>query len=599
MPENLEIMVGRLYQSVCDIFKTEIPPLLLVIGALYIMFESEVRRIFQDHSYLLNDVAGVKYPKGEKVDGFHHRSIHACDNIVLWVLCHDTNQREAVGKHGTTVGFAMATVREILGKCIESPNIKFIGRGRDRTSDDVREAVHARKRESLRMATGYIPGYIAVKVSLSDMDLEDVHRMLFPAIRELEESYIILHDIDVFVDCGGITNRGIVQEYLLENGISMQSIVNDRVRVGDDCISWMVKNRRRNKVYNKYIQMLQSCDVRKAVGSIIADLIHNPDDKFTDKLLRYREIGMSRVETTFYSSELRSVEYYTNKMDELLDFLGECPVYYASFDKQWKRLLREVESSFAMYITNKKIFAYSHWWNSITGKIQGYSRGKVAKSEVEKLLSNYSFNDRPMYFVQGSLKDGEFVIKKERTYRRDEDSQVMTLVPGVKRGLYPSFHGLEGNTLSFEDVGIVTYRDITIGWPTRTLRKDSRSLVDVTWEKGIPTEDEIANPSQDEPVDKNVLREVNISSTGRYKSANVLPKDGPKKYTIVKYGRREFHGSLVTHVITKDGVKIRCTNNLQLLVEEQIPNGVHFQVELTRAIKVRGYRDVHCRLVRE
>jgi hypothetical protein len=563
------------------------------------MYESEIRKIFKDYGYLLNDVAGVVYPKEEEVSGFHRRSVYSCDNIVLWMLCNDTNKKDTVKKNGTTTGFAMATAREILRKYIDSPSLKFIGRGKDKDLNSVRIRVHERKKRSLKMTDKYLSGYIAIKVSLSEVPLSEVHKLLETAMDELEESYIVLHDIDVFVDCRGITNREIVQEYLLENDVSIQSIVNDRRNVGDDCISWMVKGKRRNKIYNKFIQMLQSCDVRKAIGSIIADLIYNSDPKFTAKLLRYKEKGMSRVESTFYSGTLRPIEYYTSKMDSLLEFLDECPVCHTGFEKQWKRLIRRIESSFAVYIVNKEVFAYSHWWNSITEKIQGYSRSKVSEKEVEKLLANYSFNDHPMYYVEGNLmEDGTFKVTKTRTYSRDDGSTAITLVPGANRGLYPSFDGLERDVLSFEDVGIVSYRGITIGWPETKLRKIHKALVDVTWEEGIPTVDEIENPSsgEDEPEEE-ILKEVNISSTGRFVSSHSLAKDGPKEYTIIKYGRREFYGSQVIHLVAKDGTKIRCTKNLQALVEKEIPRGIPFRIELTRAITVRGYKDVRCTLV--
>lgn len=559
------------------------------------MYESQIRKIYKEYNYLLNDTSDIIYPEGDGVSGFHHKSAYLCDNIVLWMLCHDTDKK-SVGHYGTTTGFALGTIREILRKYIEKPNLKFIGRGRDKNPDTIREKVHRRKKKSIKIGD-YHPGYIGIKVSLSDTTLLEVHRMLDLAMDAFEESYIVLHDIDIFADCGGITNREIVEQYLLDNDISFQSILGDRSKVGDDCISWMIKGERRNKVYNKYIQMLQSCDVRKAIGSIIADLVYNSDSKFSDKLISYQDKGMSRVETTFYSSTLQSIDYYTSRMDNLLEFLEECPVYYVSLKKQWKKLVKRLDSTFAIYISNKKIFTYSHWWNSVTGKIQGYSRGKVSKDEVEKLLANYSFNDRPMYFIKGKLlDDGTFDVSKKRTYWREEGSEIMTLVPGISRGLYPSFSRLEREALSFEDVGIVPYKNITIDWPKRTLRKFHKALVDVTWERGIPTIDELENPLPKED-NSNILKKINISSTGKFKSANSLAKDGLKEYTIVKYGYREYYGSQVIHIVADDGTKIRCTKKLQTLVEGQIPKGKPFQVELTRAVKIQGYNDVHCRLV--
>jgi len=566
------------------------------------MYESEIRKIFKEHSYLLNDVAGVEYPKGKIVDGFHHRSVYSCDNIILWMLCHDTNQDD-IGKNGTTVGFAVTTIREIFRKYVERPNVKFIGRGRDKKSDPFHEKIHKKKKKYLKMTDKYIPGYIAVKITLSDIFLPVAHSMLNLAMNDLKKSFVVLHDIDIFTDCGGITNRTIVQEYLLEKDVSIQSIINDRSKVGDDCISWMVGDGRKNKVYNKFIQMLQSCDVRKAMGSIIADLVYNTDPKFTRKLLKYQEKGISRVESTFYSNILEPIEYYTNKMDNLLEFLEECPVYYVSFEKQWKRLSRRIESSFAIYISNKKIFAYSHWWNSITGKIQGYSKSQSCKKEIVKLLANYSFNDRPMYFIKGKLhRDGTFEATKKKTYFRDGDSTAITLVPGPNRSLYPSFERLERNALSFDDVGIVSYKNITIGWPKKRLRRTTKALAKIFSKKGIPTVEELDDSffrcENKKEEDTNNLREINISMEGRFQSSYTLVENESKTYTIVGYGYRKYYGNLVLHLLALDGTKIRCTNNLQSKVNGEISKGVRFQVKIIKPITIGKYRDVKCKIVR-
>lgn len=564
------------------------------------MYDSQVRTILKNYSYLSNDVAGIEYPKGKKVEGFSHRSRYTCDNIVLWMLCHDTPQKKGTtDRHGTTTAFAIITAREILRKYMGIPNLKFIGRGKDKGPDLYRKVCHEKRRKFQGMGTNYIPGYIAIKVSLSDVELLDAHQILSQSMDELERSHIILHDIDVFVDCGGITNREIVQEYLLANDVSIQSIVNDRRNVGDDCISWMVNGKRRNKVYNKYIQMLQSCDVRKAVGSIIADLVYNPDPKFTDKLLKYNKIGMSRVETTFYSSILQSVDYYTNRMDNLLDFLGGCPVYHVSFKKQWQRLVRQITSTFAVYVANEEIFVYSHWWNSITEKTQGYSKLKVKKGAIDNLLANYSFNDRPMYFIRGDLlDDGSFKVSKERTYRREEGSTAITLVPGSNRGLYPSLEVLDGVPLSFDDVGLVSYKNITIGWPTKRLRKTTKALAKISYKKGIPTREEMDNPIEEPEKDTgNVLKEINISIHGRFQSAHTLAKDGPKEYTIVGYGMRMYYGEMVTFLLALDGTKIRCTKTLQGIVNPEITKGIPFQIRLLKDKVVNKYNDVVCEII--
>lgn len=582
--------------------------------------DNKYAKILLERKYLLNDIAGINYcGSTEARKGFPEVMEYFCDNIILWTLCHNHSKIDANRSFVVTNDSAVGIIRNIIKEFIDKPNLKYIGRGMDHEYDKIRQKIHRKRENALEMGKGgnpkYIPGYIATKISLSEMSLDQVHSFLELAEDKLRTNFIVLHDIDIANDCSGITTRALVQKYLIEKGISIQKVVPDRSKVGDDCISWMDDKGQRCKVYNKYIQMLQSCDVRKPMGSLIADLVHNRDTNFTDKLLEYRETGMTRVEMTIYSSKIRSVEWYRDQIDGLFDFLDECPVHLVSFDDQWEKITRRLTSVTAMHITNKYassgkeyIFVYSHWWNSITGKIQGYARKGIETEYTEKVLANFSFNDRPTYLITGKLdREGNLESIVESTWKREDGCDKITLVPGSGRGLYPSYNGISGRTVKFEDVGLSTSNGITLGWPKRRIDKRSKALAKISKiKRSIPkendTKDESSNDndeSDDESDDgDNTLEEVNISEAGRFTSAHSFAKNnGPQTLTIVSYGRRMYHGKLTTHVIAKDGTRLISTKSLQEIVDEEIVHGIHFDVRIIRPKTLHGYRDVECTLV--
>ena len=77
--------------------------------------------------------------------------------------------------------------------------------------------------------------YYCIKISLSAVPLEKV----LDFIRKIIHSDIILHDIDITQDVPYITIRKDVMEHILRNGIIKRDIVDDRRKVGDNCISFL------------------------------------------------------------------------------------------------------------------------------------------------------------------------------------------------------------------------------------------------------------------------------------------------------------------------------------------------------------------------
>ena len=172
-------------------------------------------------------------------------------------------------------------------------------------------------------------------------------------------------------------------------------------------------------------------------------------------------------------------------------------------------------------------------------------------------------------------------------------------MPGASRGLYPSFSSVDEEVLAFEDVGLGTVSNITIGWPKRRINKRSKALAKISKEDGIPRNDEMEKTDDDSESDEDDGRlcEINISANGRFTSAHALAGNRPFVYTVIGYGRRVYYGNLTTYLTTKTGTNIQCTRSLQEIVEEEIVHGVHFDVRIIRPIKINGYRDVECELV--
>ncbi|KAG0053531.1 hypothetical protein BGZ90_006209, partial [Linnemannia elongata] len=86
-------------------------------------------------------------------------------------------------------------------------------------------------------------------------------------------------------------------------------------------------------VYNKFVQILESAEVRKSLGSRMEGLVADDDERFMARLLRHKDHGMSRLELTFYGSTLLYLEKYQAHLDHARDLLRTCPVYDYSYEE--------------------------------------------------------------------------------------------------------------------------------------------------------------------------------------------------------------------------------------------------------------------------
>ncbi|OAQ27923.1 hypothetical protein K457DRAFT_20927 [Linnemannia elongata AG-77] len=245
----------------------------------------------------------------------------------------------------------------------------------------------------------------------------------------LRNKHMVLHDIDMTRDCRYVTERRLVEQHLLRNGIT--TVIKDRHRMGDHCISWMgssddTKNIR-YKVYNKFVQILESAEVRKSLGSRMEGLVADDDKRFMARLLRHKDHGMFRLELTFYGSTLLSLKEYKAHLEDARDLLSTYPVYDYSYEEMWKQRADCIQSMVAVYMPVKKVFAYCHWWNSVTSKKYGYMWKNVGSKLVPLLLANYSFNDRPIHYIKVKVDDaGEVEIISEKVYEREPGCTAMT-----------------------------------------------------------------------------------------------------------------------------------------------------------------------------
>ena len=137
--------------------------------------------------------------------------------------------------------------------------------------------------------------YFSFKVSLSDVLINEVKKH---SLTSLISSKIILHDIDIAQDIQNITTRNDVERFILDNElVKEEDIIDDIIKVGDNSISFYNEDQSlKIKVYNKFKQMLESCDVMIVLGSRIHHLFVDPLLSLQATMKRTSEAGVTRIE---------------------------------------------------------------------------------------------------------------------------------------------------------------------------------------------------------------------------------------------------------------------------------------------------------------
>ena len=368
-----------------------------------------------------------------------------------------------------------------------------------------------------------------------------------------------------------------VEEHIKEKcKIPEKDIINDINKVGNNCISWIMTTdtgiKIKAKIYNKIAQMWESPEVRSPIGSRMADIVANPSKGFQDTMIKAKYEGLSRMEITIPLGEIYSYEEYYRLFSELVELMKGCIIYKTSYENQWKSMLDKLENTntAAVYVRNKKVFGYIHWINRLTRKKQGYVKKGVDEKEIITLLANYSFNGRPMIYKEiTTCDDGEYTIDKMSKYKRVEESKAYTLVPGIQKGLYPSEEMMEREVIAFEEMGMIEYKGMSIGWPKARINKQSRPLAEIV---------EVTDTNEND--EGNRISIINNIRASDYSAGYVILEEN-KIYLVIaigvgKYRRQE--GIIFAKVMDENRniLNVRCGKELSKIIEEMETNEKFF-----------------------
>ena len=236
-----------------------------------------INKVLNLYAHLISDVGKEIALPGKPKNGWKKYSEIFCDSIILWALHNKAQQVDEQRKD------IIANIREALIELdVKQSMIKVVNEGLATVHKDSFFSTEILDKHKKKFKKGYEAGYFSIKVTLHEIEAISLLSELQPILDELEVDSILLHDIDMATDCRYVTSRPILQKYLEDKFGDEVDILDDRCKVGNHCLSWFwevnKEQKIRCKVYNKFVQMLESAEVRNSLGSRMENLVMNTDD---------------------------------------------------------------------------------------------------------------------------------------------------------------------------------------------------------------------------------------------------------------------------------------------------------------------------------
>ena len=541
-----------------------------------------INKVLNLYAHLISDVGKEIALPGKPKNGWKKYSEIFCDSIILWALHNKAQQVDEQRKD------IIANIREALIELdVKQSMIKVVNEGLATVHKDSFFSTEILDKHKKKFKKGYEAGYFSIKVTLHEIEAISLLSELQPILDELEVDFILLHDIDMATDCRYVTSRPILQKYLEDKFGDEVDILDDRRKVGNHCLSWFwevnEEQKIRCKVYNKFVQMLESAEVRNSLGSRMENLVMNTDDNLQRRLYKAKKTGLTRLEITFYGQELHEYPYYEKVLESIKEQIQNCPTFRVPFKKYWKYVVSNLSSMIGVHIrmADSSAFAYCHWWNSVTGKKYGSYRDKVDKEEAMTLLGNYSFNNRPIYFVEVVMDGKDIKDTTITTYKRVDGCTAITLVAGAHKGLYPYIY--DDDVLRFEDIGIIETGNVKIQWPEKRIRKGEPPIADI----------QLDDSSDDKKYIQVHEKAVNKAT---YKLGHDILKK-KTKYTVISIAKDTFRNKEYFFATLSNGDKVKCGQSLDKKIKawlDKYDDGcAPYMLFTTVECKtIRGYKDI-------
>ena len=221
------------------------------------------------------------------------------------------------------------------------------------------------------------------KIACPDEDYNEV--MAYLRSQEYTRSKLFMRDIDVTIDCAGSFNRHeLINILLMDVSFQLQgadegadyTILRNEHEVGKNCLTWMENHGMaiRCKLYNKFVQMLETQAVRMKIGNHWKAWVDQIFTRFATARNNASERGLTRCEATFYcGADIPTDDFMKEQLLSIIKRVPNDLVYSTPYRETWKAYCECFVHSLVVIDKiaeeERGIIVYS--LNEVTGRVSG------------------------------------------------------------------------------------------------------------------------------------------------------------------------------------------------------------------------------------
>lgn len=230
-------------------------------------------------------------------------------------------------------------------------------------------------------------GFVSYKVSFSQCSYDDALDFCREYRTVLANKHIYVHEIDCTVDYACSFNKLELASYiedLSDNRTGRRyTVINNDKTVGKNCLSFLCESNGclvRVKIYNKFIQPMETRSLSCRIGTHIDDWVNNKESPLRKTMSDCLEYGLTRI-------EIRGVVYeknmYTNELQYFTDLiLGSNKMFKCPINKQWQAFSEALTSTMAIIDLDTKEYTLGTWCNTLTRRVGGVT-GQLTDRQAE------------------------------------------------------------------------------------------------------------------------------------------------------------------------------------------------------------------------
>lgn len=265
-------------------------------------------------------------------------------------------------------------------------------------------------------------GFVSYKIALANNSYKKSMKFLKFATKKLSIDGLFLQDLDITSDHGCNFDKHELIEILKNNPefITHCRIIENDKTVGKHCLSFMYTCPQtgikiRFKIYNKFIQCMETSSVTEQFGYSVPNWINNKEEKLRNSILNSLAYGFSRLEMTVYSTEFQGVDFYDKQMNFLKKWtLNTGKMYKTPIQDQWRAFTDELTCNMCILDHTTNELGIAMWCNTLTRKISGVFL-KVPPAWINNtekmerwILAHYSFNNGPINLIKITESDEDY-----------------------------------------------------------------------------------------------------------------------------------------------------------------------------------------------